>query len=145
MSTANSASSGTPDELLAHPTDAFVASFTGANLLPGRVLRRHAHLTEVALESGEMVRSSDDVDGDVAVVVHPWDITLTPNELSPDPARNEIREQITSVMKLGGRVRIRLGSLTAELPAASVDHQVLAVGATVCASFTPDHTTLIRR
>ena len=136
---------GTPDELVTHPADAFVASFTGANLLPGHVVRRHTRLTEVALETGELVHSSDHIDGDVNVVVHPWDITLTPNDASPDPARNVIREQITSVVRLGGRVRIRLGALTAELPAASVDEHVLAIGATVCASFNPDQTRLIRR
>ena len=79
------------------------------------------------------------------MLVHPWDIVLTPNTASPDPARNEIRERISSVVRLGGRVRIRLGALTAELPAASFDEHVLALGATVCASFNPDHTRLIRR
>ena len=136
---------GTPDELLRHPADAFVASFTGANLLPGHVVRRHTRLTEVALETGELVHSSDEIDGDVNVVVHPWDITLTPNDASPDPARNEIRGQITSLVRLGGRVRIRIGALIAELPAASVDEHVLAPGATVCASFNRDQTRLIRR
>ena len=136
---------GTPDELLTRPADAFVASLTGASLLPGHVVRRDTRLTEVALETGELVHSSDDIDGDVNVVVHPWDVTLTPNDASPDPARNEIRERITSVVRLGGRVRIGLGTLTAELPAASVDEQVLALGATVCASFDPDQTRLIRR
>ena len=106
---------------------------------------RDARRTEVALETGELVHSSDEIDGDVNVVVHPWDITLAPNDASPDPARNEIRGRITSVVRLGGRVRIRLGALTAELPAASVDEHVLALGATVCASFSPDQTTLIGR
>ena len=137
---------GTPHELLTQPADAFVALFTGANLLPGHVVRRrNTPLTEVALDTGELVRSSDDIDGDVNVVVHPWEITLTPNDAAPDPARNEIRGQINSVVRLGGRVRIRLGALTAELPAASVDEHALALGATVCASFNPDQTRLIRR
>jgi molybdate transport system ATP-binding protein len=137
---------GTPHELLTQPADAFVALFTGANLLPGHVVRRrNTPLTEVALDTGELVRSSDDIDGDVNVVVHPWEITLTPNDAPPDPARNEIRGQINSVVRLGGRVRIRLGALTAELPAASVDEHALALGATVCASFNPDQTRLIRR
>ncbi len=120
---------GTPDELLSHPADAFVASFTGANLLPGHVVRRRSsRLTEVSIARGgpgELVEG-DDIGSERQRRSSscPWDITLTPNDASPDPARNEIRGQINSVVRLGGRVRIRLGALTAELPAASVDEHV---------------------
>ena len=136
---------GTPAELARPPADAFVAAFTGANLLPGRAAPRPGALTEVALESGGLIRSTDSLAGDVDVAIHPWDIRVAPSDAPPDPARNEIRGRITSVVRLGGRTRIRLGALTAELPAATVDEHVLALGATVCASFSPDHTTLIGR
>lgn len=136
---------GTPDELVTHPADAFVASFTGANLLRGKAVRRHLRLTEVVLETGELLHSSDDVDGEVNVVVHPWDITLTPDEASANPARNEIRGPITSIVRLGGRVRIHLGTLAAELPTGTAEERELVVGARVCASFNPDHTRLINR
>jgi molybdate transport system ATP-binding protein len=136
---------GTPEQLVANPADAFVASFTGAHLLRGKTVARHARLTEVELETGELVHSTDAIDGDVNVVVHPWDITLTPNQASPDPASNEIRGRVTSVVRLGGSVRVRFGALTAELPTAAVDEHELAIGATMRARFSPAQTRLIGR
>src|SRR6267378_4190580 len=51
---------GPPSELVANPRDAFVASFTGANLLHGTA--RRGELTEVVLTSGERVFSTDEAD-----------------------------------------------------------------------------------
>ena len=51
---------GTPTELIAAPADAFVASFTGANLLSGRARPGRDGLTEVTLDEGNVLYSVDD-------------------------------------------------------------------------------------
>src|SRR4029450_5213643 len=48
---------GRSSELVDRPTDAFVASFTGANLLRGVARRLDNDMTLVQLESGELVYS----------------------------------------------------------------------------------------
>ncbi|HXR12669.1 MAG TPA: ABC transporter ATP-binding protein, partial [Gaiellaceae bacterium] len=78
----------TPAELVARPADAFVASFTGANLLRGRA--RRGELTEVTLEGGGLLFSTDDAEGEVGVVVYPWDISLARSH-GDDSAQNVIR------------------------------------------------------
>ena len=50
---------GSPAELVSQPSDPFVASFTGANLLRGHVQSHDEGLTRVRLESGEVVYSTD--------------------------------------------------------------------------------------
>jgi molybdate transport system ATP-binding protein len=136
---------GSPEELTTDPADVFVASFTGANLVCGSVLRRNGGLTEVRLDTGELVVSTDTMTGEVTVAVHPWDITVTPSDTPEVPAPNEIRGPITSLVRLGGRVRIGVGMLAAEVPAAAVDEHGLAIGVTVCARFNADQTRLIQR
>ena len=96
----------TPAELVARPADAFVASFTGANLLRGRA--RRGELTEVVLESGERLFSTDDADGEVGVVVYPWDISLARTH-GEDSAQNVIRGEVGPVFEVGNRVRVRVG------------------------------------
>ena len=63
---------GTPDELVAAPGDAFVASFTGGNLLHGFARPTREGLTEVVLDGGAVVFSTDPAQGRVGVVVYPW-------------------------------------------------------------------------
>jgi ABC-type sulfate/molybdate transport systems ATPase subunit len=136
---------GTPDELVAHPADAFVASFTGANLLRGRAVRCAGALTEVALETGEVIYSTDEVEGEVDVVIHPWDITLASGEPSSAPARNVICGEIASLVRFGGRVRVDVGPLSAELSSAAAAALALSPGAPARASFEPELTRLIKR
>src|SRR5256885_6367398 len=56
-----------PQELVARPADAFVASFTGANLLHGTAGRSADDLTRVQLESGDVIYSTDVAEGFVSV------------------------------------------------------------------------------
>ena len=67
---------GAPADLVAAPTDPFVASFTGATLLHGVAARGSNGLTEVALDTGGSVWSTDDGSGRVAVALHPWDVSI---------------------------------------------------------------------
>ena len=64
---------GTPAELIAQPADAFVAAFTGANLLAG-VARRDGAGSVVLLDQGTEIRSTGTFEGRVAVAVHPWEV-----------------------------------------------------------------------
>jgi molybdenum ABC transporter ATP-binding protein len=136
---------GTPDELLSHPADAFVASFTGANLLRGHATRRATQLTEVALETGELIYSVDEAEGDVDVAIHPWEITISSDEHQGGSAPNMLRGTISSIKPAGGSVRVRVGPLTAELARAVAAELALTPGASARASFTPEMTRLIRR
>ncbi|HEY3921987.1 MAG TPA: ABC transporter ATP-binding protein [Gaiellaceae bacterium] len=131
-----------PQELVAHPADGFVASFTGANLLRGTAHRREDELTVISLESGETVYSTDQGDGAVGVVVYPWEV-LVGRSHQPDSALNVIEGEIRSLVRVGNRVRIRIGPLTAEVTDASVEKLGLAVGGRAVASFKATGTRLV--
>ncbi len=125
---------GSAAELLAAPRDAFVASFTGANLLPGNARPGPDGLTEVVLDGGRSVFSTDGGSGRVGVAVYPWEVAVGPTTAG-DSALNHLTEVVRSVVPLGNRVRVGLGSLTAEVTAASVERLGLVPGTSVVASF----------
>ncbi len=125
---------GPAAELLAAPADAFVASFTGANLLHGTARPGLDGLTEVALDAGGSAWSTDGGEGRVGLVVYPWDVALARTE-PIDSAVNHLRGDVRSLVTLGNRVRVRVGPLTAEITAASAERLGLAEGQPVVASF----------
>ncbi len=121
-------------ELVAAPADAFVASFTGANLLHGIARPGVDGLTEVVLDDGGSAFSADRGEGRVALAVYPWEVALARAE-SPDSAVNHVRGEIRSLVTLGNRVRVRVGPLTAEITAASSERLALRENEPVVASF----------
>jgi molybdate transport system ATP-binding protein len=121
-------------ELVAAPANAFVASFTGANLLHGTARPAADGLTEIVLDDGRSAFSADPGAGRVAVAVYPWEVAVARAEPS-DSAVNHIRGEIRSLVGLGNRVRVRVGPLTAEITAASAERLGLREGETVVASF----------
>jgi molybdate transport system ATP-binding protein len=125
---------GAADELVAAPADAFVASFTGANLLPGIARPGPDGLTEVVLDHGGVAFSTDPAAGRVGLAVYPWEIALA-RATTDDSAANHIRGQVRSLVTLGNRVRVRVGPLTAEVTAASAERLGLAEGEPVVAAF----------
>ena len=125
---------GTAAELLAAPADAFVASFTGANLLHGNARPGLDGLTEVVLDDATVAYSTDEGGGRVGLAVYPWEIALARTEPS-DSAVNHIRGDVRSLVALGNRVRVRVGPLTAEITAASAERLSLREGEPVVASF----------
>jgi molybdate transport system ATP-binding protein len=131
-----------PDELVARPADAFVASFTGANLLHGVAEPELGELTRVRLETGEQIYSTDSASGDVGVVVYPWEITVA-RVHQADSALNVIYGDVRSVVHVGSRVRVRIGSITAEVTAASADKLDLARGGRAVATFKATGTRLL--
>ncbi len=132
---------GSPQELVARPADAFVASFTGANVLRGRAAR-DGELTAVGLEGGTVLYSTDAGEGDVDVVVYPWDVSLS-REAPSDSALNHIHGEIASVVAIGNRVRVRIGPLTAEVTAASAERLELRRGERVTATFKATATRIV--
>jgi molybdate transport system ATP-binding protein len=130
-----------PAELVARPRDAFVASFTGANLLHGTA-RRTDDLTEVLLSGGERLYSTDEAEGDVGVVVYPWEISVARTHAA-DSALNVVHGDIGSVAEVGNRVRVRIGPITAEVTAASAGRLELARGGPAYATFKATGTRLV--
>jgi molybdate transport system ATP-binding protein len=135
---------GPPADLVARPRDAFVASFTGANLLRGRARRGDGVLTAIQLESGEDLFSADEAEGDVGVVVYPWEVSVARTHApDADSALNVVRGQIGSLVEVANRVRVRVGPLTAEVTAASAERLELASGGVAYATFKATGTRLV--
>jgi molybdate transport system ATP-binding protein len=133
---------GAPGDLVAAPADPFVASFTGATLLHGVAARGPNGLTQVALDSGGSVWSTDEGAGRVAVALHPWDVFVARSQ-SDDSALNHVRAPVTSVVRLGNRARVRVGPLVAEISSSSADRLGLREGEVVVASFKATATRLL--
>jgi molybdate transport system ATP-binding protein len=131
-----------PAELVARPRDAFVASFTGANLLHGTARRAGDGLTEVRLAGGEQLLSSDPGDGEVGVVVYPWEISVARSH-TVDSALNVVRGEVGSVVEVGNRVRVRIGPVTAEITASSSARLELERGGIAYATFKATGTRLV--
>jgi len=125
---------GTPAELLTSPATPFVAELVGGNLLFGRAVQRLDGLTEVELEDGTRLLSTDPGAGEVALLVYPWEITLA-RAAGDDSSRNHVRGRVEELVPLQNRVRVRVGPLTAEVTAASAERLGLRVGEPVIASF----------
>ena len=134
----------TPEELVARPADGFVASFTGANLLHGTARAGADGLTEIRLEGGEIVFSTDQGAGAVEVVVYPWEVSVARSP-QRDSAQNVIHGEVRSIVHVTNRVRIKIGPITAEVTAASVERLELAVGSPAVASFKAPGTRLVVR
>jgi molybdate transport system ATP-binding protein len=134
---------GSPQELVARPADPFVASFTGANLLSGHAEVAHDGLTRIRLETGESIYSTDEARGEVGVVVYPWDVAVG-RAPSDGSALNHVVGEIASVVRVGNRVRVRVGPVIAEVTAASAENLELERGGTAYASFKATGTRLVR-
>jgi molybdate transport system ATP-binding protein len=133
---------GTAHELVEHPADAFVVSLTGGNLLTGTARSLRGGGSEVALDGGGVVCSDDRADGRVSVAVYPWEISVRPGA-EANGVVNEIVAPIASLTPAGGRVRVRMGPITAECASDDVERIGLRRGEPATASFAPAHARLI--
>jgi len=131
----------TPQALVAAPATPFVASLTGANLLEGNA-RRSGDLAEVVLDDGATIYSTDAGAGRVGVVVYPWEITVSQRAPS-DSALNHLPGVVTSLVAVDNRVRVRIGSITAETSNESAQRLGLKEGDRVVASFKATATRLL--
>jgi molybdate transport system ATP-binding protein len=135
---------GTPSELIAAPVDAFVASFTGANVLGGTARQGAGGLTEVVLDGGGVVYSVDEAVGAVEIAIYPWDVSIS-REPPRDSALNHIGGPVTSLVLIGNRARVQVGGLVGEVTAASAERLGLREGEVVMASFKAAATRLVER
>ncbi len=132
---------GPPGDLVAQPSDSFVASFTGANLLNGYGERADG-VTRVRLLDGTVVTTADEAEGDVVLAVYPWDITVStvaPN----DSAMNLISAPIRRIAEFGNRIRVTIGPVSAEITEESLQRLGLEVGQPVYASFKATGTRVV--
>jgi molybdate transport system ATP-binding protein len=133
---------GTPASLIAEPATPFVADFTGGNLVPGNARPTGDGLTEVLLEDGTRLFSTDAGEGRVGVVVYPWEVALA--RATPlDSTQNHVRGEIATLVPVANRVRVRVGPLTAEITAVSSERLALRPGDVVFASFKASGTRLV--
>ena len=133
---------GTPAELVARPADAFVASFTGANLLHGTAEPSTNGSTRVRLVDGTVVTTADAAAGEVVLAVYPWDITVGHAPPS-DSAMNVIGGPVRTVTELGNRVRVAIGTVTAEITSESRARLDLRQGVFAFASFKATGTRVV--
>jgi molybdate transport system ATP-binding protein len=125
---------GSPAELVAAPVDPFVARFTGANLVSGFAAAGANGLTEVALDAGGTMWSTDLGSGRVVLTVYPWEVALS-RDVPLDSAVNHLRAPIARITPLGNRARVSVGPLVAEVTTASIERLALREGEPVVASF----------
>jgi ABC-type sulfate/molybdate transport systems ATPase subunit len=121
---------GSPTDLVAQPADPFVASFTGANLLP------------IRLDDGTVIATSDDADGAAMVAVYPWDVTVSTTH-PDDSAMNVVAGAITAITELGNRARVTIGPLTAEITVDSLRRLGLQTGQQAYGSFKATGTRIV--
>jgi molybdopterin-binding protein len=138
---------GAPSELAARPASAFVADFTGAVVLIGTAAPAPAGLTDVALDGGGRVLSTDTASGRVGVSLYPWEIALEPpgGTRSGSP-RNRLTARVVSVTVIGNRARVALEAaqpLAAEITAVSAEALGLHPGDDVTASWKATATRLV--
>jgi molybdate transport system ATP-binding protein len=140
---------GTPSELAAVPSSAFVADFTGAVVLTGTARESESGLTRVDLDGGGSVTSTDVARGRVGASVHPWEITIEPAAAGAPPhgsAQNHLPAEIVSVTEIGNRVRLGLAAsqpLSAEVTLVSARDLGLREGTLVTATWKAAATRLV--
>jgi molybdate transport system ATP-binding protein len=125
---------GSTAELVARPADPFVASFTGANLLAGRVTGSSNGIARVRLADGTLISTTDAAAGDVVVAVYPWDVTVG-TEQPHDSALNVVSGPIRTITQFGNRVRLGVGPIAAEITSESLTRLGLQLDQVVFASF----------
>jgi molybdate transport system ATP-binding protein len=130
------------DELVRRPTDAFVARFTGGNVLAGDARPLPGGGAEVLLDGGATIRSADAGEGRVGVAVYPWELSLA-LEAPASNGLNAIGGTVAGLEPEGDRVRVRVGDLVAECPAADVGRLGIERGRRAWVLFDPDRTRLV--
>jgi ABC-type sulfate/molybdate transport systems ATPase subunit len=123
---------GSAADLVARPADAFVASFTGGNLLPGLADGG----VDVSLDGGGTVRGSAPATGRVGVAIYPWEIDVALE--TPPNGLNALPGAVHGLAPEGGRVRLRIGRVTAEVPSEEVERLGLRDGMAAFATFPPE-------
>ncbi len=140
---------GTAAELSARPESAFVADFAGSVVLNGIARAAPGGLTEVELDGGGALHSTDLIKGPVVALVFPWEITMEPAETaSESSALNRLPVEVVSVTEIGNRVRVSMSApqpLVAEVTAESIRSLGLRPGVRATATWKATATRLVPR
>ena len=133
---------GRASEVVEATASAFVAEFAGINYLTGI-----ASGTTVRLDGGQTVRTTDPADGAVAVLVAPWEITLSLGAPGGDgdSALNRLPVRVERVVVVGNRARVSLGGLVAEVTPESVERLAIRPGLDVVAVWKATATRVVAR
>jgi ABC-type sulfate/molybdate transport systems ATPase subunit len=134
---------GSAEELVDHPADPFVVSLTGGNLLTGTARPLPGGGSEVILDSGAILRADERASGRVGVAVYPWEISVRPAGGERADDENTIIAPIAAMTPEEGRIRVRIGPVTAESPRAELERLGLRPGELACARFSTPHTRLL--
>jgi molybdate transport system ATP-binding protein len=129
-------------ELVRHPRDAFVARFTGGNVLGGDARPLATGGAEVRLDGGATVRSAETGEGRVGVAVYPWEIEVA----TQPPAGNGVNAiggAIDGLDPEGDRMRVRVGELVAECDAREAERLGLRRGDRAWLVFEPESARLV--
>jgi len=142
---------GSPEEVMNHPIDEFVASFVGVEtILTGKVIRKHGG-TFVASISGKEIEAVGEVylDETVILCIRPENVTLS---TQPRPeatsARNVFVGRILKIAPLGPYQKVQLGCgfhLVAYVTNHSLEELSLAEGKEVRASFKATAIHVVRK
>jgi molybdate transport system ATP-binding protein len=140
---------GTAAELSARPASAFVADFAGSVVLNGTARPDADGLTQVELDGGGVLHSTDLIRGPVAALVFPWEVSLEPGGAAHESsALNRLAVEVISVTEIGNRARVGLSSpqpLVAEVTVESIRSLGLRPGARVTATWKATATRLVSR
>ena len=132
--------SGTGAELLHSPASRFVADFAGVNYVAG-----FAEGPVVHLPDGTLIHVGDAADGPVAILVAPWEITLSLTPPTDTSALNHLEGLVERVSVQGNRARVGVGALTAEVTPGSVERLGIRPGVKVVASWKATSTRVVPR
>ncbi len=142
---------GTPEDVINHPVDEFVASFVGAEtILSGRVLRKDGGGLIASVE-GEEIEAIGEADLGEAVLlcIRPEHVTLSAQpHREATSARNVFRGRIVKIASLGPYQRVELNCkfpLVAYITHRSREELSLREGKEVKASFKATAVTVIRK
>lgn len=130
---------GTPHELLSAPADAFVASFTGANLIAG-VAEPADGRSRIRLDGGGSVEVPGHHCGRVELAVHPWELALADGVENANRYESaQVSAVVTGIQPHAGGLRVRCGEIVADVDA----NAAVVRGQQVCLRFDPARARVI--
>jgi tungstate transport system ATP-binding protein len=142
---------GTPEEVMNHPVDEFVASFVGVEtILSGEIVKAGAGTVLCRVQTGEIEAVGDAKPGEkVVCCIRPEQVTLSTTQSGGGvSARNTFPGKIVRISPMGLFYKISLDCgffLTAYVTIPSVENLALEEGKSIFASFKATAVHLIRR
>ncbi len=141
---------GSPEEVMNHPVDEFVASFVGVEtILSGKVIRRNGGSIIASVEGKEIEAVGDARLGEnVVLCIRPENVTLSTSPSQKTSARNAFPGKVSKITPLGlyQKVNLHCGfPLVAYVTNHSLEELSLTEGKEVRASFKATAVNVIRK